>query len=127
MPLWNTPRAAWWRLELPAKILFDQGTPLPLRDCLVEHDVRTAHEEEWSRLNPVTAKFDEVGTDRWAVRHCLRSGRPGGPSLPQFQFTLGRGGLAAIGADVFGCLRDLLTLLIRFPIEILQLKLHPAV
>lgn len=50
MPFWHTPSAAWWRLELHVKILFDQGTPLPLRDCLVEHEVRTAHEEGWSRL-----------------------------------------------------------------------------
>jgi predicted nuclease of predicted toxin-antitoxin system len=33
------------------KILFDQGTPVPLRDHLVGHAVRTAHELGWSGLS----------------------------------------------------------------------------
>jgi len=32
------------------KILFDQGTPVPLRGHLVEHSVDTAHERGWSNL-----------------------------------------------------------------------------
>jgi hypothetical protein len=32
------------------RILFDQGTPVPLRDHLVRHDVRTVFEQGWSRL-----------------------------------------------------------------------------
>ena len=32
------------------KILFDQGTPAPLRRMLVDHVVITAHELGWSRL-----------------------------------------------------------------------------
>lgn len=32
------------------KILFDQGTPAPLRKHLVEHEVITAHEHGWSEL-----------------------------------------------------------------------------
>jgi len=32
------------------KILFDQGTPAPLRRHLAEHDVKTAFEHGWSRL-----------------------------------------------------------------------------
>ena len=31
--------------------MFDQGTPVPLRRCLVEHEVATAHERGWSKLN----------------------------------------------------------------------------
>lgn len=32
------------------KILFDQGTPVPLRRYLTEHDVTTAYEQGWSNL-----------------------------------------------------------------------------
>lgn len=32
------------------RILFDQGTPVPLRDDLVEHVVTTAFELGWSNL-----------------------------------------------------------------------------
>ncbi|NEQ68490.1 MAG: hypothetical protein F6K21_23915 [Symploca sp. SIO2D2] len=33
------------------KILFDQGTPVPLSRYLVEHSVTTAYEEGWSNLS----------------------------------------------------------------------------
>jgi len=32
------------------RVLFDQGTPTPLRDVLVEHHVETAYERGWSAL-----------------------------------------------------------------------------
>lgn len=32
------------------RILFDQGTPAPLRSLLVEHQVTTAYERGWSQL-----------------------------------------------------------------------------
>ena len=32
------------------KILFDQGTPVPLRRFLVTHEVSTAYNEGWSKL-----------------------------------------------------------------------------
>lgn len=32
------------------RILFDQGTPVPLRDFLRQHEVSTAFEREWSEL-----------------------------------------------------------------------------
>jgi hypothetical protein len=32
------------------KVLFDQGTPAPLRKSLVGHEVETAHERGWSAL-----------------------------------------------------------------------------
>jgi hypothetical protein len=31
-------------------VLFDQGTPVPLRDALAGHEVVTAYERGWSRL-----------------------------------------------------------------------------
>lgn len=37
-------------LGIPSKILFDQGTPVPLRDYLTEHTVQTAFELGWSNL-----------------------------------------------------------------------------
>jgi hypothetical protein len=32
------------------RILFDQGTPVPLRQSLTHHEVTTAYEREWSRM-----------------------------------------------------------------------------
>jgi glutamate racemase len=32
------------------KILFDQGTPVPLRKHLAEHEISTAFEKNWSHL-----------------------------------------------------------------------------
>jgi uncharacterized protein DUF5615 len=32
------------------RVLFDQGTPVPLRESLAQHDVSTAHERGWSTL-----------------------------------------------------------------------------
>jgi hypothetical protein len=32
------------------KILFDQGTPVPLRASLIRHSVETAHERGWATL-----------------------------------------------------------------------------
>ena len=32
------------------RVLFDQGTPLPLRESLGEHDTSTAYEHGWSTL-----------------------------------------------------------------------------
>ena len=33
------------------KILFDQGTPVPLRHYLLEHEIDTAYERGWSELS----------------------------------------------------------------------------
>ena len=32
------------------RILFDQGTPVPLRQSLTQHEVVTVYERDWSRL-----------------------------------------------------------------------------
>lgn len=32
------------------RILFDQGTPAPLREALTQHEVATAYERGWSKL-----------------------------------------------------------------------------
>lgn len=32
------------------RVLFDQGTPEPLRHCLTHHEVATAYERGWSKL-----------------------------------------------------------------------------
>jgi hypothetical protein len=32
------------------RVLFDQGTPVPLRGSLTHHEVSTAHEQGWSTL-----------------------------------------------------------------------------
>ena len=36
------------------KILFDQGTPVPLRNSLEEHNVDTAYEIGWSSTSDTT-------------------------------------------------------------------------
>ncbi len=35
----------------PMRILFDQGTPVPLREALVGHVVETAYEHGWSDVS----------------------------------------------------------------------------
>ena len=32
------------------RVLFDQGTPVPLREALTQHEVATAYERGWSKL-----------------------------------------------------------------------------
>jgi hypothetical protein len=41
--------ASWGRKSV--RILFDQGTPAPLRKWLTNHDVKTASEQGWSDLD----------------------------------------------------------------------------
>ena len=48
------------------RVLFDQGTPVPLRDSLTEHDVSTAHERGWSTLKN-GALLDIAETEGFAV------------------------------------------------------------
>ena len=47
------------------KILFDQGTPGPLRQFLAGHDVETAYERGWSQLKngALIAAMEKVGFD----------------------------------------------------------------
>jgi hypothetical protein len=47
------------------KIVFDQGTPAPLRYFLIGHDVETAYERGWSRLKngALIAAMEKVGFD----------------------------------------------------------------
>lgn len=33
------------------RVLFDQGTPVPLRDAITQHSVATAYERGWSTLS----------------------------------------------------------------------------
>lgn len=47
----TTHSAAWLRPELRAvRILFDQGTPVPLRRFLPGHEVETTYERGWGAL-----------------------------------------------------------------------------
>lgn len=47
------------------KLFFDQGTPAPLRRFLVGHEVATAHELGWSRLDngALIAAVEQAGFD----------------------------------------------------------------
>jgi hypothetical protein len=57
------------------RILFDQGTPVPLRALLVGHDVSTAFELGWSRLTngellaATEGRFDLLITTDRQLRH----------------------------------------------------------
>ena len=59
------------------RILFDQGTPVPLRRLLPRHDVRTAFEMGWSNLdngdllNRAEASFDAFVTTDQNLRYQL--------------------------------------------------------
>lgn len=57
------------------RILFDQGTPAPLRDHLPGHSVETAYEKDWSALRngellaKAEAEFDVLVTTDRNLRH----------------------------------------------------------
>ena len=53
------------------RIVFDQGTPAPLRDFLIDHQVKTVFEQSWSTLTngdilqAAESKFDLlISTDK---------------------------------------------------------------
>jgi predicted nuclease of predicted toxin-antitoxin system len=60
------------------RILFDQGTPAPLRHALTEHVVVTAHELGWSELDngellaAMEAEFDVLVTTDQNLQHQQR-------------------------------------------------------
>ena len=47
------------------RVLFDQGTPVPLREYLPNHEVRTVYELGWSRLQngELLTKAEAAGFD----------------------------------------------------------------
>lgn len=50
------------------RVLFDQGTPVPLRDHLRGHEVTTAFEAEWSDLsNGELLARAEAEFDVWVI------------------------------------------------------------
>jgi glutamate racemase len=58
------------------RILFDQGTPAPLRSALANHSVATAHEMGWSQLGngellaaAEAASFELLVTTDQQLRH----------------------------------------------------------
>lgn len=54
------------------RVLFDQGTPVPLRRLLRGHDVETAHEMRWSALlngDLLRAAEAEIVTTDKNLRH----------------------------------------------------------
>jgi hypothetical protein len=57
------------------KILFDQGTPAPLRHALTGHTTRTAYEMSWTQLSngallrAAAAEFDALVTTDKNLRH----------------------------------------------------------
>ena len=57
------------------RILFDQGTPVPLRSALTAHTISTAHEMGWSGLDngallkAAEEKFDALITTDKNLRH----------------------------------------------------------
>ena len=57
------------------RVLFDQGTPVPLRHYLTGHQVQTAFELDWSRLSngellaAAEGRFDVLVTTDRNLRH----------------------------------------------------------
>jgi hypothetical protein len=58
------------------RVLFDQGTPVPLRSFLTRHSVRTAAEQQWSTLGngdlldaAEAAGFEVLVTTDKKIRH----------------------------------------------------------
>jgi hypothetical protein len=57
------------------RILFDQGTPAPLRKALTSHDVATAYEMSWSQLTngnllkEAAASFDAFITTDQSLKY----------------------------------------------------------
>jgi hypothetical protein len=57
------------------RILFDQGTPAPLRHALTGHTVQTAYEKSWTDLGngallrAAEAEFDALVTTDKNIRH----------------------------------------------------------
>ena len=50
------------------KILFDQGTPAPLRHALAGHSVQTAYEMSWTQLsNGALVRADEAQFDAFVT------------------------------------------------------------
>lgn len=47
------------------RVLFDQGTPAPLRDCLTKHQITTTHELTWHELKngELLTKAEAAGFD----------------------------------------------------------------
>jgi hypothetical protein len=60
---------------MPMRILFDQGTPAPLRYALAGHDVATAYEMGWAQLtngdllNKAEASFEVFITTDGNLRY----------------------------------------------------------
>lgn len=50
------------------KILFDQGTPAPLRDALTDHSITTVYEQSWDQLaNGDLLKLAEAAFDAFVT------------------------------------------------------------
>ncbi|HTQ36907.1 MAG TPA: hypothetical protein VMH77_07710 [Steroidobacteraceae bacterium] len=62
------------------RILFDQGTPVPLRALLTIHDVATVYELGWSRLNngELLKKTGDTGYEALHVAACIDELQAGG-------------------------------------------------
>jgi hypothetical protein len=64
------------------RILFDQGTPVPLRKFLSGHEVKTAYQQGWSTLlnGDLLRVAEEAGFDL-LLRGTERGEPPGGATI----------------------------------------------
>jgi hypothetical protein len=76
MPCSNTRNAVSNSREARVKILFDQGTPVPLRNALAAHEVATTFERGWQTLRngelltaAEAAGFEALITTDRQIRH----------------------------------------------------------
>ena len=69
----SNARKRVWQQPSVVRVLFDQGTPVPLRNYLPEHRVATAAEMGWSTLSngelldAAECEFDFAGHDRSSI------------------------------------------------------------
>src|SRR5207249_10881271 len=85
------------------KVLFDQGTPVPLRTLLAGHTVETVYERGWSKLSNgdlLTAAQAFVRRVRHHRSESAQSAEPDGPAG-----CLDRVADDAVGADSPACRR----------------------
>jgi hypothetical protein len=71
------------------KLLFDQGTPVPLRNHLPRHTVETAHERGWGDLKngDLLARAEAEGFDALIRSHVGRA-RENGVTLEELVETI---------------------------------------
>lgn len=94
------------------RVLFDQGTPAPLRRHLIDHEVATAYERGWSQLSngklliaAEVAGFEVFVTTDRRLRSQQNLAQRKLVVLPTTSWPVIREHVAAIAAAIGACVR----------------------